>query len=390
MAVDHQQRHLGSLAFDHMPYPTPHFTNPWAPATSTDAASHLFPTSLAQNNLGLDAISKQQAARANSVSMPYSSIPVTAPSTGAGSNFSTTSYGQPGLLNLPPDLLHPPRSSYGSDHGYTTAPSPNSNAYAPTSAPYAPLGYAQSFQQQQQQQQAQDDARRLSQPSGSSSSNFLGAALDRRQRQNSVIDFNDRSGATAQQSQQSFGDALDAGRGMVAMSQDMTPRNIYGPRSDRGSTDGYGFPATHSSSSSISSGSTYPSYFGSSVESSVSDYSSASECMEPISSRTLPRPTGLLGANLPPAPQSMMSQFNSKVSSSTQKKHKCKVCDKRFTRPSSLQTHMYSHTGEKRKRQRSMPIVYLADHITSLCLQRRWLWPTFLRRLQSAAPPQGP
>jgi uncharacterized Zn-finger protein len=37
------------------------------------------------------------------------------------------------------------------------------------------------------------------------------------------------------------------------------------------------------------------------------------------------------------------------VSSSAQKKHKCKVCDKRFTRPSSLQTHMYSHTGEKRK-----------------------------------------
>ncbi|WP_368858692.1 C2H2-type zinc finger protein [Oceanobacillus saliphilus] len=35
--------------------------------------------------------------------------------------------------------------------------------------------------------------------------------------------------------------------------------------------------------------------------------------------------------------------------SNAQKKHKCKVCDKRFTRPSSLQTHMYSHTGEKRK-----------------------------------------
>ncbi len=43
----------------------------------------------------------------------------------------------------------------------------------------------------------------------------------------------------------------------------------------------------------------------------------------------------------------MMGQFNSKVSSSTQKKHKCKICDKRFTRLSSLQTHMYSHTGEK-------------------------------------------
>jgi uncharacterized Zn-finger protein len=57
-------------------------------------------------------------------------------------------------------------------------------------------------------------------------------------------------------------------------------------------------------------------------------------------------------ASAPPAPQSMMGSFSSKVSSSTQKKHKCKVCDKRFTRPSSLQTHMYSHTGEKRKRSR--------------------------------------
>ena len=40
-------------------------------------------------------------------------------------------------------------------------------------------------------------------------------------------------------------------------------------------------------------------------------------------------------------------QFNPKISSSTQKKHKCKICAKRFTRPSSLQTHMYCHEGEK-------------------------------------------
>lgn len=33
--------------------------------------------------------------------------------------------------------------------------------------------------------------------------------------------------------------------------------------------------------------------------------------------------------------------------SSTQRKHRCTICDKRFTRPSSLQTHMHSHTGEK-------------------------------------------
>lgn len=133
------------------------------------------------------------------------------------------------------------------------------------------------------------------------------------------------------------------------MSQDLTtPRNIYGPRSDRGSpAESYGFPSAHSTHSSISSSSTYPSYYGG-MDSSVSEYSSQSD-MESVSSRTLPPPSGLMGSNMPPAPQSMMSQFNSKLSSSTQKKHKCKVCDKRFTRPSSLQTHMYSHTGEKRK-----------------------------------------
>lgn len=164
-----------------------------------------------------------------------------------------------------------------------------------------------------------------------------------------------RSSSSASQSQSSFGDALDASRGMLAMSQDLTtPRNIYGPRSDADSTDSYGFPSSHSSShsshSSISSASTYPSYYSSSVDgSSVSDYSSQSDSMESISSRTLPRPSGLINSSLPPAPpQSMMGQFNSKISLSTQKKHKCKVCDKRFTRPSSLQTHMYSHTGEKR------------------------------------------
>ena len=133
------------------------------------------------------------------------------------------------------------------------------------------------------------------------------------------------------------------------MSQDLTtPRNIYGPRSDRASSaESYGFPSSHSTHSSISSASTYPSYYGS-MDSSMSEYSSQSD-LESVSSRTLPRPSGLIGANLPPAPQSMMGQFNSKLSASTQKKHKCKICDKRFTRPSSLQTHMYSHTGEKRK-----------------------------------------
>lgn len=131
---------------------------------------------------------------------------------------------------------------------------------------------------------------------------------------------------------------------MLAMSQE-TPRNIYEPHSNRSSVDSYGFPSTHSTSSSMSSGSNFNSYYGDSV----SDYSTAGSDIESVNSRMLPRPQGLMGSQMPPAPQSMMGQFSSKVSSSAQKKHKCKVCDKRFTRPSSLQTHMYSHTGEKRE-----------------------------------------
>lgn len=144
---------------------------------------------------------------------------------------------------------------------------------------------------------------------------------------------------------------MASARGMVAMasSQDMTPRNVYGSSNPRtGSQDGYGFPTTHSTHSSVSSASTYPYYNGSyngSVDgSSVTDYSSASE--DAMGSRTLPAPNQLING-FPPEPASMMNQFNSKSSPNAQKKHKCKICDKRFTRPSSLQTHMYSHTGEK-------------------------------------------
>jgi uncharacterized Zn-finger protein len=156
----------------------------------------------------------------------------------------------------------------------------------------------------------------------------------------------------------SFGE-LDASRGMLALSHqnlsDLTPRNIFEARNPRNSSDGYGFPSSHSLNSSESATShrdSYP-YYSASVASadSATDYSSAAS--DPgydsmPASRTLPRPSQLVGANLgPPAPRSMMSQFSSKMAPNTQKKHKCKVCDKRFTRPSSLQTHMYSHTGEK-------------------------------------------
>jgi len=307
LTLDHNNnRHLGSMGFDHMPYGnSPHFTNPWANTPSNGLS---FPTSMSSNNVGFDALAKQQAARTTTAAMPYSSVPASAPSMNAGNNYSSTPYGQTDLMNLSQDLINHGRPAY--DQGYSAAPSVNS--FAPTSSPYVGSygGVAQAPQA--------DDVRRLSQSSSASS-----------------------------HSQSSFSDALDASRGMVALSQDLTtPRNIYGG-SDRRSTDGYGFPAPHSSHSSISSGSYTPSsYYAGSVDSSVSDYGSQSD-LESVGSRTLPRPSALVGGNGLPPPQSMMGQFNSKVSSSTQKKHKCKICDKRFTRPSSLQTHMYSHTGEK-------------------------------------------
>ncbi|KAH7072600.1 hypothetical protein BKA63DRAFT_384165, partial [Paraphoma chrysanthemicola] len=123
-------------------------------------------------------------------------------------------------------------------------------------------------------------------------------------------------------------DPLESARGMVSIPwMDMAPRIIYGGASE----DNYWTHSSHPSSSASS--------VNSQLRNSVSDYRQYS----PPHSEVLAR----LQSSMPSAPQSIMSQFSSKVSSSSQKKHKCKVCDKRFTRPSSLQTHMYSHTGEK-------------------------------------------
>jgi hypothetical protein len=348
MAIENQQR-FGGMNFDHMPFTNPpRFTNPWTSPSSPSQTHNVYTST---HHLNLDAIKQPQAPRmSNNASMgPYASVPITTAS--AGSPLLADVYGSQDLLTIPQDLLAPNRSistGYGHEAPYTSAPSPVHSSYLPTSSPYDSMGYAQAPIRSTYAIQAQDNTRRLSQPSVPSTS-FNIAADVRMQRQNSLIDFNDRG--LQNDSTRSFGDAIDASRGMIAMSQNTTPRNIYGAqgRVGRGSADSYGFPTAHSSSSSISSSSAYPSYFGGSVDSSISDYSNAGSDIDSVSSRTLPGPSGLLNGGIPPAPQSMMGQFSSKVSSSTQKKHKCKVCDKRFTRPSSLQTHMYSHTGEKRK-----------------------------------------
>ncbi|EME44167.1 hypothetical protein DOTSEDRAFT_71851 [Dothistroma septosporum NZE10] len=308
MAVDSRQQHhqFSPMGYDAMRYPhAPQFTNPWVSGPAPQ--SQLYATAMPQSSAASDA----RYVQASNVSTAYAGG---LPATSVSSDMSA------------PRPYAPSYSSAASA----------ASTYAPTSAPqYVPAyGY-------------QAD-RRSSHPSVASTAFQGDPVAVQRYRQSSLVDVNDRISHASEAERQHFSEALDASRGMVAMSQsDITPRNIYGSSSSgRASTDSYGFPS-HSSHSSISSASTYPAYYNSSVsEASVGDYSSASESVD-IPSRTLPRPGALISGAMPPAPQSMMGQFSSKVSSSSQKKHKCKICDKRFTRPSSLQTHMYSHTGEK-------------------------------------------
>ncbi|KAL2024174.1 hypothetical protein VTK56DRAFT_9330 [Thermocarpiscus australiensis] len=302
----------------------PHFTNPWVsssspagPGPQSGSQQSLYvgnPDSSGLRHLNLSALPKhtQHGSRTsnNSTSLaPYGSLPVTA---SQGSSPMSGVYRQHELLPMPQDVfnnrLQHPATTAAYDTSYTYADSPTSYnhlGYAPTSmrGPLS-LGHDDSSRRYSQQGLQPDDRR-------------------------------------------SFQDALEASQGMLSMSQE-TPRNIYDVRrGGRGSTDsGYGFPSTHSATSSISS-TGFSGYYGRSVDGSVSDYSTTGSDIESLSGRALPRPQGLMSSQPPPAPRSMMSSFSTKVSSSTQKKHKCKVCDKRFTRPSSLQTHMYSHTGEK-------------------------------------------
>ena len=326
MAVDNrQQPQLTGLGYDPMRYPPPHFTNPWVSAATSQ--QQLYSTSVAPNVTA----ALEHASQPTTLAMPYHSLAVSAPPMGQGITLSDGSFTTENLLEPPQDLL-----ARGYAGGYATSASPNTQTYAPTSAPYSQVEYGNTY--------SQEGSRRSSHPSVPSAAAFYEPVEAQRHRLGSLIDT-DR--LNSQASRNSFNDALDASRGMMSLSQsDITPRNIYGG-DHRSSTDSYGFPSTHSTHSSISSASYGTGgYYGG--EGSVTDYSSASESVDLTHSRTLPRPNALLGASLPPAPQSMMSQFSSKISSSSQKKHKCKICDKRFTRPSSLQTHMYSHTGEKR------------------------------------------
>jgi hypothetical protein len=346
MAVDNrQQSQLNGLAYNGIRYPQPQFTNPWVNNASGAPSTQQY-ASTVPSSTGLDGSMQ----RPTTMAIPSFGLPVTASGLGPGSTLSGDLYEPQNSIDISQDLR------YGTQQYSTAGPS---NPYAPTSAAGYNMEYATSRSPFPNQQTFD---RRPSHASVNPAV-LLDPQLDPSHR-NSLIDINRFNQTTSQAQRTSISDAIDASRGMLHLSNpvnDMTPRNIYEAQggSRTSSADSYGFPQTHSNTSSISSASTYPSSYGSyahshhgshagSVSDGGTDYSSASESVD-LNARRLPAPANLMGPGMPPAPQSMMGQFSSKVSSSSQKKHKCKICDKRFTRPSSLQTHMYSHTGEKRK-----------------------------------------
>lgn len=137
LTMDPQQRQLGAIGFDHMSYPPPQpqFSNPWASTTSVSPSSHLYPAPLASNNLGFDAIAKQQIARNNATSMSYSSAPIGAPTMPSSNGYSASSYDpQQQMLGMSQNLMN--HTSGGYEQAYTGTSSPAITSYAPTSAPY--------------------------------------------------------------------------------------------------------------------------------------------------------------------------------------------------------------------------------------------------------------
>ena len=157
MTIDNnQQRHqLGSMGFDHLPYSgPPQFSNPWTSSSGTSSYS----SPLSNSNLQqYDSISKQSPSRSTTMSIPFSSMPATAPSIGT-SSYSSMPFNHAELLNPTQDMINTSRSGY--DQRYTTAPS-QSSTYAPSTSSYPPISsYGQTLAQQQQDQ----SARRISPP----------------------------------------------------------------------------------------------------------------------------------------------------------------------------------------------------------------------------------
>jgi len=145
MVMENQNRPYGGMSFDNVyHHNSPQFTDPWAAHTSSHSTPPVYATSM--GNGGLPINPKAEVGRNPGMSMPYPSIPVSAPSLVPGSNY-TTGYG-PEVMGMQHEA---PRTGFEQPPTYTTAPP---MSFAPAS--YAPVSYAPIHPSQTQ------DARRIS------------------------------------------------------------------------------------------------------------------------------------------------------------------------------------------------------------------------------------
>lgn len=158
--MDHQQRHLGGVGFDHLPYPisSNSLSGPSWPASTTAIFNQMYPSALGSNTSSFEALVKHQAARSNNISLPFTSVAASTSTIGAPSGYSP--YGNQDLLNLPPTFSNIARQTY--EHGYSAAAVSSEDAYAALPAPYIST-YGSTPQQQQQQQQQQPQQQSLQQ-----------------------------------------------------------------------------------------------------------------------------------------------------------------------------------------------------------------------------------
>lgn len=179
MVIQNQNRQYGGMGFDNVyqnniPQNSPQFTDPWNAQSSPNQPPPMYPTAMGSNQMNMAQVKQEDVSRPpTAISMPYSNIPVSAPSMVAGANNANNNaysnpagYGGLDMTSMPQDI---PRTTFEQGQNYSAAST--MGAFTPTN--FAPLNYAQQMQQQQQQhhhhhhpnaqQQMQPDGRRMSQ-----------------------------------------------------------------------------------------------------------------------------------------------------------------------------------------------------------------------------------
>lgn len=154
MVIENHNRPYGGMGFGplyqnnmHQHGHPPQFSNPWAQHTAAPSNPPAYATpAMASNHVGPKPSNAPQ--QRPTTTLPYSSIPVSAPSVVASNNYVSGSYAGSGVVSVPQDG---PRSTLDGPPAYTAAAPVGSFP----AGNYNPLGFPQSLQP--------PDARRFSQ-----------------------------------------------------------------------------------------------------------------------------------------------------------------------------------------------------------------------------------